>query len=71
MSGLLTFPGAVARDAAVNAWFDSRRRELGAAREWFLRMPRPGSPVDTAALQALITAAYLDIKACLGVPLHA
>ena len=135
MSRLLTFPGAVARDPAVDAWFDSRPQELGAvAREWFLRMRacggdvrellhdghptacvgdaafaytnaftahvnvgffhgatlpdpagllegdgrymrhvklRPGSPVNTAALQALVTAAYLDIKACLGVALYA
>ncbi|HEY2274157.1 MAG TPA: DUF1801 domain-containing protein [Steroidobacteraceae bacterium] len=127
----MRFPGAVARDPAVDAWFDSRRPELAAiARQWFLRMRgcgsdvrellhdghptacvgdaafaytnaftahvnvgffhgatlpdpagllegdgrymrhvklRPGALVDTASLEALIAAAYLDIKARLDV----
>ena len=43
---LLRFPSAVARDPAVDAWFDSRRPQLGAiAREWFLRMRGCGSDV--------------------------
>jgi hypothetical protein len=129
---LLRFPGAVARDPVVDAWFDSRRPELGAiAREWFLRMRhcgsdvrellhdghptacvgdaafaytnaftahvnvgffqgaslpdpagllqgdgrymrhvklKPDTPVDAASLEALITVAYFDIKARLGLP---
>ena len=124
---LMRFPTAVARDPAVDAWFESRGPGLGAiARAWFLRMRgcgadvrellhdghptacvgdaafaytnaftahvnvgffqgasladpqgllegdgrymrhvklRPGVPVDPAALEALITAAYLDIRA--------
>jgi hypothetical protein len=127
----MRFPGAVARNPAVDAWFDSRRPELAAiARQWFFRMRgrgsdvrellhdghptacvgdaafaytnaftahvnvgffhgatlpdpagllegdgrymrhvklRPGALVDTAALEALIAAAYLDIKARLDV----
>lgn len=43
---LIRFPSAVARDPAIDAWFDSRRPELGAiAREWFLRMRRCGVDV--------------------------
>jgi hypothetical protein len=43
---LMRFPSAVARDPAVDAWFDSRRTPLGAmAREWFLRMRDCGSDV--------------------------
>lgn len=43
---LLRFPGGVARDPAVDAWFDSRRPQLGAiARAWFLRMRACGSDV--------------------------
>ena len=46
MSRLLRFPTAIARDAAVDAWFDSRPTELGEiAREWFLRMRNCGSDV--------------------------
>ena len=46
MSRLLRFPSAVARDPAVDAWFDSRRPLFGAiAREWFLRMRGCGSDV--------------------------
>jgi hypothetical protein len=46
MSRLLRFPSAVTHDPAVDAWFDSRRPELGAiAREWFLRMRVCGSDV--------------------------
>lgn len=42
----MRFPGAVARDPAVDAWFDSRRPELAAiARQWFLRMRARGSDV--------------------------
>jgi hypothetical protein len=127
---LLRFPGGLVRDPAVEAWFDSRRPQLGAiARAWFLRMRdcgsdvrellhdghptacvgdaafaytnaftahvnvgffrgaalpdpagllegggkymrhvklRPGAALDAAALGALITAAYLDIKRRLG-----
>lgn len=129
---LLRFPGGLARDPAVEAWFDSRRSQLGTiARGWFLRMRdcgsdvrellhdghptacvddaafaytnaftdhvnvgffrgatlpdpagllegdgkymrhvklRPGVAVDAASLEALITAAYLDIKARLHGP---
>ena len=132
MTRLLRFPSAVVRDHAVDAWFDSRRPELGAiAREWFLRMRacgpdvrellhdghptacvgdaafaytnaftnhvnvgffrgvalpdpagllqgegkymrhaklRPGTTLDTAALEALVSAAYLDVKTRLGTP---
>ena len=128
---LLRFPSAVARDPAVDAWFDSRRPQFGAiAREWFLRMRacgsdvrellhdghptacvgdvafaytnvftahvnvgffrgaalpdparllqgdgrymrhvklRPGTAVDASSLEALISAAYLDIRMRLGV----
>lgn len=131
MSRLLRFPGAVARDPAVDTWFDQRRSQLGAiAQQWFLRMRgcgpdvrellhdghptacvgdaafayanmftshvnvgfflgaslpdparllqgdgkymrhvklKPGTAVDVAALETLITVAYLDIKARLGV----
>src|SRR5579864_924438 len=43
---LLRFPSAVARDPAVDAWFDTRHPQLGAiAREWFLRMRACGSDV--------------------------
>ena len=127
VSTLMRFPGAVARDPAVDAWLASRRPELAAiAREWFLRLRacgadvrellhdghptacvgdaafayanaftahvnvgffrgaalpdpagllegdgkymrhvtlRPGTAVDAPALQALVIAAYLDIKA--------
>lgn len=129
---MLRFPGAVARDPAVDAWFDACRNELGeTAREWFLRMRacgsdvrellhdghptacigdaafayanaftghvnvgfflgaalpdpagllqgdgkymrhvklKPGAAVDAAALQALITAAYLDMRTRVGIP---
>ena len=35
----MRFPDAVARDPAVDAWFDRRRPELAAlARPWFVRM---------------------------------
>lgn len=127
MRPLMRFPAASPHDAAVDAWLDRHRGELGAiAREWFgaLRrcgpdvrellhdghptacvgeaafayvnaftahvnvgffcgaaLPdpagllegggrfmrhvklRPGAAVDTAALQALIAAAYADCKA--------
>jgi hypothetical protein len=126
MTRLLRFPTAIARDPAVDAWFERRGPGLGAlARTWFLRMRacgadvrellhdghptacvgdaafgytnaftahvnvgffqgatlpdpegllegggktmrhvklRPGVPVETAALEALITAAYRDIR---------
>jgi hypothetical protein len=126
MTRLLRFPTAIARDPAVDAWFERRGPGLGAlARTWFLRMRacgadvrellhdghptacvgdaafgytnaftahvnvgffqgatlpdpegllegdgktmrhvklRPGVPVETAALEALITAAYGDIR---------
>ena len=129
---LLRFPSAVARDPAIDAWFDGRRRQLGSiAREWFLRMRdcgpdvrellhdghptacvgdaafaytnvftahvnvgffrgatlpdpagllqgdgrymrhvklKPGTAVDAASLEALITVAYLDMKTRLGLP---
>ena len=129
---LLRFPGGLARDPAVDAWFESRRPQLGAiAQAWFLRMRacgsdvrellhdghptacvadaafaytnafadhvnvgffrgaalpdpagllegdgkymrhvklRPGAALDAASLEALISAAYLDIKARLGLP---
>lgn len=43
---LMRFPSAVARDPAVDAWFDTRGPELGAiARKWFLRMRECGSDV--------------------------
>jgi hypothetical protein len=134
VSSLLRFPGGLARDPAVDAWFDSRRPQLGAiAREWFLRMRdcgsdvrellhdghptacvgdaafaytnaftdhvnvgsfrgatlpdpagllqgdgkymrhvklRPGTALDAASLEALITAAYLDIRMRSGVTAH-
>jgi hypothetical protein len=127
---LMRFPSAVARDPAVDAWFESRGPGLGAiAREWFLCMRgcgsdvrellhdghpttcvgdaafaytnaftahvnvgfflgtslgdpagllqgdgkymrhvklRPGAPVDAAALAALVTAAYRDMKSRLA-----
>ncbi|HEX4389261.1 MAG TPA: DUF1801 domain-containing protein [Steroidobacteraceae bacterium] len=126
----MRFPSAVARDPAVDAWFDGRHPQLGAiARDWFLRMRvcgpdvrellhdghptacvgdaafaytnvftahvnvgffrgaalpdpagllqgdgkymrhvklKPGTAVDAPSLDALITVAYLDIKAQLG-----
>lgn len=126
VSRLMRFPTAIARDPAVDAWFDSRPTPLAAlAREWFLRMRgcgpdvrellhdghptacvgdaafayanvftahvnvgfflgamlpdpagllqgdgkymrhvklRPGVAVDASSLQALITAAYLDMR---------
>jgi len=44
------FPSAVARDLAVDAWFDGRRPPLGAiAREGFLRMRNCGSDVQEHA----------------------
>jgi hypothetical protein len=46
MDRLMLFPGAVRRDPAVDAWFDSRRPELGEiAREWFSRMRDCGPDV--------------------------
>ena len=46
VSRLMRFPSAVARDPAVDAWFDSRPPQLGAiAREWFLRLRDCGSDV--------------------------
>lgn len=46
VSRLLRFPSAVARDPAIDAWFDSRPPQLGAiARAWFLRMRGCGSDV--------------------------
>jgi hypothetical protein len=124
---LMRFAGAVARDPAVDAWFESHGPELGAlARAWFARLRacgtdvrellhdghptacvgdaafaytnaftahvnvgffqgaaladpagllqgdgkymrhvklRPGAATDTAALAALVSAAYLDIRA--------
>ena len=43
---LMRFPGAVARDPAVDAWFDRQHSQLSAiAREWFLRMRDCGSDV--------------------------
>jgi hypothetical protein len=42
----MRFPNAVARDPAVDAWFESRRAPLGAlAREWFQRMRACGADV--------------------------
>ena len=42
----MLFPDAVARDPAVDAWFDQRSAQLGAiAREWFLRMRDCGDDV--------------------------
>jgi len=130
-SRLLRFPGGLARDPVVEAWFDGARPQLGEiARAWFRRMRGCGSDVrellhdghptacvgdaafaytnafthhvnvgffrgatlpdpagllegggkymrhvklwpdkvvDTSSLEALITAAYLDIKAALEV----
>jgi len=127
---LLRFPSAVGRDPAIDAWFASRRPQLGAiAREWFLHMRgcgsdvrellhdghptacvgdaafaytnvftehvnvgffrgvalpdpagllegngkymrhvklKPGTDLDASSLEALITAAYLDMKKQLG-----
>lgn len=46
MSRLLRFPGAVPRDPAIDAWFDSRTAQLGAiARAWFQRMRGCGADV--------------------------
>jgi hypothetical protein len=46
MNRFMRFPGAVARDAAVDAWLDSRSPELGAlARKWFVRMRACGGDV--------------------------
>jgi hypothetical protein len=46
MERLMLFPDAVARDPAVDAWFDQRSAQLGAiAREWFLRMRDCGDDV--------------------------
>src|SRR5689334_23447474 len=43
---LLRFPSAVARDPAIDAWFDRRSPQLGAiARQWFLRMRACGPDV--------------------------
>jgi len=43
---LMLFPGAVARDPAVEAWFDARSPELGAiARAWFAKMRACGPDV--------------------------
>jgi len=45
VSRLMRFPGATARDPAVDAWFE-RRGQLGAlAREWFVRMRACGADV--------------------------
>ena len=42
----MRFPTAVERDAAVDAWFDSRTHALGAlARPWFEHMRRCGDDV--------------------------
>jgi hypothetical protein len=42
----MRFPTAVARDPAVDAWFDRRPPQLAAiAREWFLRLRDCGSDV--------------------------
>ena len=46
MSELFRLAGAVRRDAAVDAWFDSRPTELGAiARAWFTQLRRCGADV--------------------------
>lgn len=46
VSRLLRFPTAVSHDPAIDAWFDSRRPELGAiARQWFARMRACGTDV--------------------------
>ena len=43
---LMRFPTAVARDPAIDAWFDSRGGQLGPiARRWFERMRRCGDDV--------------------------
>lgn len=43
---LLRFPSAVARDPAIDAWFETRAGELGAiARRWYERMRACGDDV--------------------------
>ena len=43
---LLRFNGAVERDPAIEAWFETNHGELGAiAQEWFQRMRRCGDEV--------------------------
>lgn len=43
---LFRLPTAVPRDPAIDAWFDSRRADLGSiARDWFERMRRCGDDV--------------------------
>lgn len=43
---LMCFPTAIERDPAIEAWFDSRPRALGAlARPWFERMRECGDDV--------------------------
>ena len=43
---LFRFPTAIARDPAVDAWFEGRANELGAlARPWFERMRECGDDV--------------------------
>jgi hypothetical protein len=45
-AALLRFPAAVERDPAIEAWFGSRARQLGAlARPWYERMRRCGDDV--------------------------
>jgi len=46
MSGILRFPEAVKRSAAIDHWLKTRAPELGPmARAWFLRMRRCGDDV--------------------------
>jgi hypothetical protein len=50
---VLRFPTAVARDPAVDAWFDSKRSPLGEiAREWFLPMRGCGADVRACVQDA-------------------
>lgn len=67
MNGLFLLSGAIKWEPAIDGWLDGQVPELGAiAHTWFNHMRhvkvKPGIALNTAALSALITAAYADIK---------
>jgi hypothetical protein len=65
---LLRFSGAVERDPAVQAWLHGQPERLreGAGKLGRHVKLRPGTALDSAALAALITEAYRNIKAVLA-----
>jgi hypothetical protein len=72
VTAFLRFNGARRRQPQIDGWFDSQPAELAdIAREWFSQgagrfmrhvKARPGALPDRAPLEALIRAAYAEIK---------